>query len=119
MQRIMKQRKRSLHFSWPEAVLVLGLLAMGIPTALIVPIGGGTDEETHMIRVWDMAARGQIIRVLQGHYGVVNALAVPPRTSDGQELLVSGSYDKTVRLWDVRSGRTLAICATSAASPSR
>jgi len=56
MQRIMKQRKRSLHFSWPEAVLVLGLLAMGIPTALIVPIGGGTDEETHMIRVWDMAA---------------------------------------------------------------
>ena len=67
----------------------------------------GSDDQT--IRVWDMAARGQIIRVLQGHYGVVNALAVPPRTSDGQELLVSGSYDKTVRLWDVRSGRTLAI----------
>ncbi|CAN5543283.1 NB-ARC domain-containing protein [soil metagenome] len=83
----------------------------------------GSDDQT--IRVWkmgepgsgvqaidrqeQMVVCGQTIRVLYGHYGVVNALAVAPPSLAGQELLVSGSYDKTVRLWDLHTGHTLAI----------
>jgi len=52
----MKRRIKPIQFSWSEIILVFSLLAFGIPTALIVPIGGGSDEETHMIRVWDMSA---------------------------------------------------------------
>jgi len=43
-------------------------------------------------------------RILPGHTGVVTAVAVLP---DGR--LVSGSSDNTLRVWDVQSGRTLAI----------
>lgn len=72
----------------------------------------GSDDQT--IRVWDLPSSGrmtsgQAVRVLRGHYGVVVALAAHTYASDGQTLLVSSSYDKTVRLWDTRSGQALAI----------
>ena len=72
----------------------------------------GSDDQS--IRVWDMhsgvesGARGQTARLLQGHYGAVTALAVSPQTSESQSLLVSGSNDKTVRLWNLATGNALA-----------
>jgi WD40 repeat protein len=42
-------------------------------------------------------------RILHGHHGHVNALAVLP---DGR--VVSGSNDKTVRVWNLETGRVLA-----------
>jgi WD40 repeat protein/DNA-binding SARP family transcriptional activator len=74
----------------------------------------GSDDQT--IRVWDLATawasdpgRIQTVRILHGHYGTVRSLAVHPRPDTHQMLLASSSYDKTVRLWDMRSGHTLAI----------
>lgn len=46
----------SLKLSGPEIFLILAVLLVGIPLALAVPPGGGTDEETHLVRVWDMSA---------------------------------------------------------------
>ena len=74
----------------------------------------GSDDQS--VRVWDLAAawagdagRAQTIRILHGHFGTVRSLAAHPHPESGQALLASGSYDKTVRLWDMQSGNTLAI----------
>lgn len=71
----------------------------------------GSDDQT--IRVWDLSASGRIgngqtIRILHDHYGAVITLAAHLESADAQGLLVSGSNDKTVQLWDVPSGRRLA-----------
>jgi WD40 repeat protein/DNA-binding SARP family transcriptional activator len=74
----------------------------------------GSDDQS--VRVWDLAAawagdasRAQTIRILHGHFGTVRSLAVHPHPEASQALLASGSYDKTVRLWDLQSGHMLAI----------
>jgi WD40 repeat protein len=46
----------------------------------------------------------QAPRVLEGHTGGVNAVAL---TADGKRA-VSGSYDHTLRVWDLDGGRCLA-----------
>ncbi len=75
-------------------------------------ISAGDDQS---VRVWDLrdhgpgAEYGRTIRILHGHSAAVIALAMPPQADAGPALLVSGSYDKTVRLWDLHSGRALAI----------
>jgi hypothetical protein len=51
------------------------------------------------VRVWD-AASGAERRVLRGHEGLVNSVAV---SADGTTI-VSGSWDRTVRVWDAASG---------------
>jgi WD40 repeat protein len=53
------------------------------------------------------AERGQERQTLAGHKGVVSALAYSP---DGR-CLVSGSWDKTVKVWDAASGQEIASFA--------
>jgi WD40 repeat protein len=45
------------------------------------------------------------VRTLIGHQGVVKSIAF---SADGR-LLVSGSADKTVRVWELKSGHTIRI----------
>lgn len=55
------------------------------------------------IRLWD-AEKGTLIRELKGHTDRVHALEF---TRDGKRL-VSGGFDKMMRVWDVASGKELA-----------
>lgn len=52
------------------------------------------------IKIWS-ASTGECLKTLTGHDALVRALAFDPASGR----LVSASYDKTVRLWDWRSGR--------------
>lgn len=45
---------------------------------------------------------GPLIRILEGHTGQVTSVAI---SSDGK-IAVSGSRDKTVRVWDLQTGQT-------------
>lgn len=40
----------------PERYLISVLVAFGLLTSLLIPVGGGFDEETHLMRVWEMSA---------------------------------------------------------------
>jgi WD40 repeat protein len=68
--------------------------------------GAGEYEEAEVkdytARVWDVAT-GTELKKLVGHTGVVQAVAFSP---DGR-LLLTGSSDKTARLWDWRVGSQL------------
>ena len=43
----------------------------------------------------------QVLKVLEGHTGVVRSVAV---SADGSKI-VSGLYDETVRIWSAESGQ--------------
>ena len=52
---------------------------------------------------WMLEVNNRRVRSLEGHTGSVNAVAFSP---DGQQL-VSGSKDKTIKVWDLKTGRRL------------
>jgi WD40 repeat protein len=58
-----------------------------------VASGGGDST----VKVWDSHA-GKLVRGFRGHKGIVSSVAFSP---DGSRL-VSGSRDKTVKVWDMK-----------------
>ena len=69
------------------------------------------------IRVWDLKTYN-CIQVLHGHTRWVSALIfIPPTTSlspqdmslpsGTSQILVSGSHDQTIKLWDTQTGKCL------------
>lgn len=51
------------------------------------------------IFMWDVSS-SRIVRKLPGHSGNVNTLCLFPQTDD---IIASGSYDSTIRVWDLRA----------------
>ncbi len=47
---------------------------------------------------------GKIYRVLEGHKETVTSVAFSPAFSPYSEVIASGSNDKTVRIWDLKTG---------------
>ena len=56
------------------------------------------------VRVWDLAAGGTALFVLEGHTSLVYALTAFADPATGETRLVSGSVDKTLRVWDANKG---------------
>jgi WD40 repeat protein len=90
------------HKEWVNAVAFS-------PDGKKLASGSGDGE----VRIWDVAARGpegepQVIqrplKTLTGHKGGITSLTF---NSDGK-LLISGSSDASMKLWDVMAGRELA-----------
>lgn len=43
-------------FHEAEVYLIAALLVFGLSACFLLPVGGGYDEETHLMRVWEMSA---------------------------------------------------------------
>ncbi|KAH8803728.1 putative WD-repeat protein [Hyaloscypha sp. PMI_1271] len=90
-------------------------------------VSGSQNAGSHeqMVRLWD-AATGAALQTLEGHTGSVSSVAFSPDGkqivsgsydltfqqavgSDGKMFkhIVSGPYDRIVRLWDITTGATL------------
>jgi WD40 repeat protein len=66
------------------------------PDGKVVACGGGRGS-AHLLEL----ATGQEVGRFRGHLGAVCGLAFAP---DGKTLFSAGSYDTTVRVWDVAAG---------------
>jgi WD40 repeat protein len=73
------------------------------PDSRHVASGDGTDDGGGLVRVWDLETAKP--RDLKGHTQSISTIAFSP---DGQRIL-SGSHDKTVRLWNSKTGRELRV----------
>jgi WD40 repeat protein/serine/threonine protein kinase len=54
--------------------------------------------EDSTVKIWDSHAGGAAVRTIRGHMGLVNSIAFTP---DGR--LVSGSRDRTAKVWDLKA----------------
>jgi WD40 repeat protein len=64
------------------------------------------------LKVWDAATSEETL-TLKGHTGVISSVAWSP---DGTQI-ASGSYDKTVKIWDASNSQRKARAPTQAAHP--
>ncbi len=60
------------------------------------------EAKENVIRLWDSAS-GELVRELKGHNDVIYSLIFSP---DGRSV-ISGSWDATLRVWDVSTGGEL------------
>jgi WD40 repeat protein len=70
-------------------------------------IGSGVDRILllrHQSQRRDYSLHPALLRTLEGHTNYVESVSVTP---DGKRAVSAGMYDKTLRVWDLESGRCL------------
>ncbi|OSX78977.1 hypothetical protein BU14_0093s0020 [Porphyra umbilicalis] len=113
-----------------ECVAVLKGHSDKVMCVCVVEVGGGGDgggsggkvqrvvsgSADHMLRVWD-AGRGECVAVLEGHSHWVRCVCVVEVGGGGvggggggkAQRVVSGSRDRTLRVWDAGHGECVAV----------
>jgi len=113
-----------------ECVAVLEGHTDTVTRVCVVEVGGGDDgggggakvqrvvsgSNDHMLRVWD-ADRGECVAVLEGHSSAVRCVCVVEVGGGGDgggggakvQRVVSGSSDRTLRVWDKDRGECVAV----------
>lgn len=84
----------------PSHLQGVDVVAYSPDGAFIASGSGSSDGE---VCVWDSATGALLQPVLRGHVGGIISIAFLPDSKH----LVSSSYDKTIRVWDVESGGTI------------
>ena len=86
----------SVHIS--RLYALWGLAAAAVASATSLPHGPCTQtpNPAKCVQVWDSKTL-QCLKTLEGHEDNVRVLAV------GQRYLFSGSWDKTIRVWDLQA----------------
>ena len=56
----------------------------------------------HQIQLWDLDSLDNTPKILEGHGGEISALAFSPHNPN---ILASGSWDNTVRIWDLSNSK--------------
>lgn len=97
-----------LRTSSPLAKLVMTLSANSISWNPMEAFMFATASEDHNVYTFDMRRMDHAVNVLRDHVSAVMDVDFSPT---GQEL-VSGSYDRSVRLWDVNKGHSRDIYHT-------
>lgn len=91
-------------FTTPDPV---SFASLAVDAAGEVVAAGAADSFD--IYVWAMQT-GNLLDILSGHEGPVSSLAFSPGTAvSARTLLLSGSWDSSVRIWDIFAGRKGAV----------
>lgn len=114
-------RPREIEAREPGRICLLGLVPDQVGQNMPVSVGPATclalspNGRWLAAGVWNMATGSPVIQLwnartgrlygqLLGHDGLVSCLSFDPTSN----MLASGSYDGTIRFWDIPSGRRLA-----------
>ncbi|KAK1865697.1 hypothetical protein I4F81_008223 [Pyropia yezoensis] len=99
------------HTGWVMCVCVVDVPGAAGGGGTVQRVVSGSVDGT--LRVWDVE-EGKQLAVLEGHMGMVRCVCVvdmPGAAGEGGTVqrVVSGSDDKTLRVWDVEEGKQLAV----------
>lgn len=95
-------QQRLRFYQRPVAAIALSADGKTLATVDLNASGGQLGEDAQSIRLWRLTPTGATpLRSLQGHQDDIHQIAFTP---DGQRL-VSGSFDRTVKVWDWQRGR--------------